>query len=575
MSDQQLQILIVEDDELDRMVINRALKASGIKAEVFFAEDHESGIAATQDKNYDCIFLDYNLPDGTGIDLLTAIRLSGNNSPIIIVTSHGDEKVAVEAMKSGASDYIPKSFLTPEGLAQSLRYVIRFKQAEMEKARIEKALSESENRLKTIVSHSPIILFAMDANGVFTLFEGKGVEKLGADKSKIIGRSIASYDKIFPQINDIFAKAMNGEEVTTILELKQQYYQAFYAPVRDSKKNITGVIGVSTDITDHVKAEEKLKKAKQLAEETSKIKEQFLANMSHEIRTPMNGIIGLTNILLNTNLDKEQVSYLNSIKTSSDNLLVIVNDILDFSKIEAGRMNFEKVPFNIKDVVQNSLDLFKAKADEKKLRLISSIDPAIPDFLNGDPTRLSQILNNLIGNAIKFTYEGEVRMNISLRIKKSEHVTLDIEITDTGIGIPSQSIRNIFNSFTQASNDTTRKFGGTGLGLTIVKSLIELQGGTIDLKSKEGEGTTFFFHLTYEIAEKKSSVVQEIVAETHESLSHLNILVAEDNAINQLIVKKILTDWKANVECADNGLIAIEKLKSDSGVSVIAGFEHV
>ena len=558
---QPIHVLVVEDDELDRMIIKRALKSSGINVEVTFAEDHESGKAATIVKNYDCIFLDYNLPGGTGLELLKTIREQGNTSPIIIVTSPGDEKVAVEAMKSGASDYIPKSLLSPEGLAQSLRYVIRFKEAEREKDRIEQALRESERRLHTVVSNSPIILFALDKKGIFTLFEGKGIEGLKADRTRIIGKSIHSFATMFPQVVEIYERNMQGEEVTTILEMAGRYYQVYYTPIKDKNNNITGVIGVSSDITDHKRAEEHLKKAKQLAEETSMIKEQFLANMSHEIRTPMNGIIGLTHILLNTELNEEQTGYMKSIKISSDNLLVIINDILDFSKIEAGRLNFEKIPFSINDISLNSFALFKAKADEKKLSLISEIDPNIPALLCGDPTRLSQILNNLIGNAIKFTEHGEVKVRILLRSKRKQDVTLDIEIKDTGIGIAKDSLDTIFDSFTQASSDTTRKFGGTGLGLTIVKSLIELQGGTIGVKSKTGEGTTFFFHLSFEIATQETIVLKVIETETRDSLSHLKILVAEDNAINQMIVKKILKDWGVNAECANNGRIAIEKLQ--------------
>ncbi len=561
MTEQPIKILIVEDDELDRMIIKRALKGSGINCEVTFAEDHESGKEATDGKNYDCIFLDYNLPGGTGLELLKEIRQQGNTSPIIIVTSHGDEKVAVEAMKSGASDYIPKSLLTPEGLAQSLRYVLRFKESEREKQRIEHALQETERRLQKVVSNSPIILFALDVSGNFTLFEGKGVENLGVDKTRMIGKSIHTYSKIFPEVVDSFERTIKGEEVNITHEFQEKFFQSYYSPIRNSENEIIGIIGVSTDITDHKRVEEELKKAKILAEETAMIKEQFLANMSHEIRTPLNGIIGLTHILLNTKLDDEQSGYMKSIKISSDNLLIVINDVLDFSKIEAGRMNFETVPFRVEEVAKHTVDLFKAKADERKLNLSVSIEKKIPSTLCGDPTRLSQILNNLVGNAIKFTEKGEVSIAISLRSQRDKNVTIDFEVKDSGIGIPKESIHSIFESFTQASSDTTRKFGGTGLGLTIVKRLIELQGGTISVKSKEGEGTTFCFHLAYEIAATESVQPKVSDDENEKSLGHLNILVAEDNAINQLIVKKILQGWNVNVVCAGNGLIAIEKLQ--------------
>ncbi|MBP6650354.1 MAG: response regulator, partial [Bacteroidia bacterium] len=489
MSEQLLQILVVEDDELDRMIMKRALNGSGMKHELTFAEDHESGKTAAAEKEYDCIFLDYNLPGGTGLELLKEIRAAKNTAPIILVTSQGDEKIAVEAMKNGANDYIPKSLLSADGIAQSVRFMVTLKSQEKQRLILEQQLKETERRLKTVVANSPIILFALDEQAQFTLFEGKGLESMGINKEEFIGKAIQDIHQLPIQLED-YQKSMNGEEATSVVEVDSKFFEIFYTPIHADNNNITGVIGVASDITGHKRAEDELKSAMTLAEETARLKEQFLANMSHEIRTPMNGIIGLTRILLKSELSEDQMRFLQSIKVCSDNLLVIINDILDLSKIEAGKMSFESVPFRITDLARHAVELFQAKADEKSIQLVMKIDTSIPQALSGDPTRLSQILNNLMSNAIKFTGEGEVSLFINLRSTREKQVTLDFEVKDSGIGIPEESLNSIFESFTQASTDTTRKFGGTGLGLTIVKKLIELQGGNIGVRSKLGSGTT-------------------------------------------------------------------------------------
>ncbi len=561
MTEKVLQILVVEDDDLDRMIMKRALNASGIQHELHIAVDHESGLAAAIKMEYDCIFLDYNLPGGTGLELLKAIRAAENTSPIIIVTSQGDEKLAVQAMRYGANDYIPKVLLSPEGIAQSVRYMLHLKKTSKEREILQAQLLDTQRRLQTVVANSPIILFSLDENAVFTLFEGKGLTDLGINKNEFIGLTLDAAPMLPLHIED-FHRAMNGEEVTMVVEIAGKFFEIFYTATLNENNKAIGVIGVASDVTDHKRAEEELKGAKQLAEETAKIKEQFLANMSHEIRTPMNGIIGLTRILLESELNEEQYRYLSSIKICSDNLLVIINDILDFSKIEAGKMTFENVAFNVPEIVGHAMELFKAKADEQSILIKSNIDKNIPKHICGDPTRLSQILNNLISNAIKFTEKGDVSINIKLRSHREDDVTLDFEVKDSGIGIPESSLATIFESFTQASSDTTRKFGGTGLGLTIVKNMIELQGGTIGVRSQVGTGTTFFFHLSFKIADE-TDLLDELKVDQHVSTSHLKILAAEDNPINQMVIKKLFADWNTELICADNGRIALEKLQSE------------
>jgi len=405
------------------------------------------------------------------------------------------------------------------------------------------------------------LLFLLDEHGNFTLFEGKGLHDTGIDTKQPIGNPIESIASIIPISRDDFNDTMNGNEKTSICQIGEKFYEVFYSPMRNESNVISGVIGVASDITIHKLAEEELLKAKQYAEDIAKMKEQFLANMSHEIRTPMNGIMGLTRILLGTSITDEQFRYLRSIKTCSDNLLVIINDILDLSKIEAGKMNFENVAFNLEDIINHTFELFEPKAKEKNIQLNYEIEKSVPAAILGDPTRLSQITNNLISNAIKFTSTGGVSVFVKVRSERKENLTIDFEVTDTGIGIPEASLSNIFESFTQASNDTTRKFGGTGLGLTIVKKLIELQGGTIGVRSSVGKGTTFFFHVTFGRASQAEIELAIRDSDSDTDLSSLSILVAEDNTINQMIVKKVFSDWGVNIVIAENGEDCIEKLQ--------------
>lgn len=310
------------------------------------------------------------------------------------------------------------------------------------------------------------------------------------------------------------------------------------------------------------KALDDLMKAKKQLEETMIVKEQFLANMSHEIRTPMNAIVGFTELLLKTPLAADQKQYIEAIKTSGENLLVIINDILDFSRVQSGKITFERIDFDLSQLISTLTELLLHKSIEKNIRLSSKIADNIPDRLLGDPTRLNQILLNLTGNAIKFTEKGEVKLSVELVKETADNIELKFSVSDTGIGIPEDKLSAIFEGFTQATNDTTRKYGGSGLGLTIVKQLIEAQGGTIDVNSKVGEGSVFSFNLEFGIEKekqvKKNYEKQEEMNE--EDFEGLNILLVEDNHFNQILAQKVLTDWKCNVDIADNGIIALEKV---------------
>ena len=281
--------------------------------------------------------------------------------------------------------------------------------------------------------------------------------------------------------------------------------------------------------------------ARDAAEQSTRIKEQFLTNVSHEIRTPMNGILGFAKILEGTELDDDQKQSVNAIKRAGKNLIIVINDILDFSKIEADKVIFEEVDFSLSKNIKTVMELLSPIANDKKIKLILDIDNQISDLLIGDPMRLSQILINLIGNAIKFTEKGYVELIVS-QIKESETDTsLEFTIIDTGVGISSDKFDSIFESFNQASNETTRKFGGTGLGLTIRRRLIELQRGSIKVESEIDKGSKFSFLIEYKKSKKSSIKIVKVKREkiSPDFLKNIKILLVEDNELNQLLAKKV------------------------------------
>jgi len=437
----------------------------------------------------------------------------------------------------------------------------------------QEALHESEGRIRLLLDSTAEAIYGMDRDGNCTfcnpatlrvLGREMGDTLLGKPMHAVMHHSLADGTPV-PREKCSIARALTTG--TGIHKDNEVFWRAdgscfpaeFWAYPIQKEGEIVGAVVTFLDITERKRAEAALLDAKEAAEAGSKAKSEFLANMSHEIRTPMNGIIGMTDLALDTTLTAEQRDYLSLVKSSADSLLHVINDILDFSKIEAGKLELEKTDFDIRDLFRDTLKTLAQRADEKLLEMCARVSPKVPKILIGDPTRLRQLVVNLVGNAIKFTQKGNIILDAELEEIAGDDARLHISVSDTGMGIPLDKQQIIFESFAQVDGSTTRRFGGTGLGLTISRQLVELMGGRIWVTSEIGKGSTFHFTCVLQKGIEALSDRERIAAE---AFPGINVLVVDNSDVNREIFAEMLTNWGMHPTCTDSGPGALKILET-------------
>ena len=425
------------------------------------------------------------------------------------------------------------------------------------------ALHESESLYSSLVENLPVHVARKDLNGQITYANESFCELLGLSRSQIIGKT--DYE-LFP---DPIADKYRGDdlwvmETGRVFEGVEEnpaggtsrHYEVRKTPVRNEANQVIGIQIIFWDVTQRIQTQKALQLAKEAAESASQAKSDFVANVSHEIRTPLNAIIGMTEILLNTDVDVSQRDYLSMVRDSGETLLALINDVLDFSKIEAGCLVLDPMPFDLPEILGTTIKTLAVRAQNNNVEFVLRLAADVPKTVVGDALRLRQIIVNLVGNAIKFTEKGEINLLVNCQQRDDDEITLSFRVTDTGIGIPKDVLERIFGAFEQADSSTTRRYGGTGLGLTITSQLVQAMGGEISVESTPNRGSVFRFTAKFTLPNKAANEKETIC-----ELDGRRVLVVDDNQTNRETISELVEHYGATVAMADSASTAIQAMK--------------
>jgi len=573
-------ILLIEDNALDQ----KAFKTAAADYAADFEYDIASSIAEASSllssQKYEVVIADYSLGDGNAFDIVDKL----GDIPFILTTGNGDEAIAARAIKKGAFDYIVKDFernfskLLPVSVMKALKW--RATQEELSLFEASVLNANDAIIIAKLVDGELEISFVNAAFTAMTGFQSK--EVLGNSLYFLVGEQTSEN-----QIQAVRSALLEFKEYNAEILLYKKNLQSFWASmslVPLTKHDEFHLVAIVRDISEQKRVENELKKAKQAAEKARLTEQRFLISVSHEIRTPMNAILGMSHLLGETKLSSKQEEYLQALKYSGDNLMNLISDILDLTKIQANEVEVVKEQFNLFELMLDLQRNFAYQQKDKDLAVVVDLDISISNDVIGDGNRLKQILTNLLSNASKFTEKGEIGIKVSLKEEKGSDYVLEFQVFDTGIGISKDEMSSIFNNFSYGNDKIHKEFGGSGLGLSIAKKLVELLGGEIWIKSEINQGTVVYFTLPLQNSGVLSAVKthQPHLSQTDEELlQSLKILVAEDNFMNQKLISGLLSRWKCHFDIANNGEEAVEQFKKlhydvvfmDINMPIMNGYE--
>ncbi len=540
-------ILLVDDIEENLMTLEGNLR--NLSIEFYSVQNGKEAIALVKQHDFALIILDVQMPEMNGYETAELIRQGKRNkhTPIIFLTAVYYDQVSVyKGYQTGAVDYITKPF-NREILVSKVRVFLELDQTRHE-------LAQAKREFQNIVQDQTDLIVRTDKNNLITFANRAFLIAATKTFESIKGHHFIEWvtekdHHQFVHASEVLLPSNAIVKIHHSLKIshsRQLWVSTVIRSLYNSDNELTGFQYVMRDISKEVVTREELIIAKQKAEEATKSKSQFLANMSHEIRTPMNSILGMIDVLMETNLNEDQLEDVEVIKYSATKLLELLNDILDFSKIEANQISIENTWFDLSNELDKTIKLLSIKAKEKENKLVLKMLPDVPKKVKGNPLRLNQIIINLLNNAIKFTDNGSVQLMVEKVSSKDNKVSLKFTVSDSGIGMPENVSQSLFSYYQQGNPSIAREYGGSGLGLAISKSLCELMGGTIEFKTEVDKGSTFWFTITFD--EEKNLDTKKF-----------HILVVEDNLLNQKVVGATLQKNNFTFDVANNGKIAVEK----------------